>query len=147
MVYVKRAAPSEAIIVCKQGKAASINDIAREELDQPKILIGIFMSPFSVHYNRVPIGATLAYKQQYPAEGKNLHMGSMHWRCILGRLPIYANSPHIIQNNRAVSRWRGTIPRARTSPATSCRSAAAAFTASTSTPKWASDWSKGRSSA
>ena len=107
VVYVKRAAPSEAIIVCKQGKAASINDIVREELDQPKILIGIFMSPFSVHYNRTPIGATLLYKRQYPAEGKNLYMGSMHWRSILGRLPIYANSPHITRNNRAVSRWRG----------------------------------------
>ncbi len=34
-------------------------------------------------------------------------MGSMHWRSILGRLPIYANSPHITRNNRAVSRWRG----------------------------------------
>jgi phosphatidylserine decarboxylase len=34
-------------------------------------------------------------------------MGSMHWRTILGRMPIYANSPHIVQNNRAVSRWQG----------------------------------------
>jgi phosphatidylserine decarboxylase len=107
VVYVKRAAPSEAIIVCKQGQAASINDIVRDELDQPKILIGIFMSPFSVHYNRTPLDATLVYKRQYPAEGKNHYMGSMHRRSILGRLPIYANSPHIIQNNRAVSRWRG----------------------------------------
>ena len=107
VVYVKRAAPSEAIIVCKQGKTASINDIVREELDQPKILIGVFMSPFSVHYNRAPIGATLVYKREYPAEGKNLCMGSMHWRSMFGRLPIYANSPHITQNNRAVSRWQG----------------------------------------
>ena len=107
VVYVKRAAPNEAIIVCKQGKAASINDIVRDELDQPKILIGIFMSPFSVHYNRTPMDATLAYTRQYPAVGKNLYMGSMHWRSILGRLPIYANSPHITENNRAVSRWQG----------------------------------------
>jgi phosphatidylserine decarboxylase len=107
VVYVKHAAPSEAIIVCKQGQAASINDIVRDELDQPKILIGIFMSPFSVHYNRAPLGATLVYKRQYPAVGKNWYMGSMHWRTILGRLPIYAHSPHITQNNRAVSRWRG----------------------------------------
>lgn len=105
VVYVKRSAPHEEIIVCKQGKAASINDIVREELNQPKIIVGIFMSPFSVHYNRLPIGATLLYKKQYPAELKNHHMGSMHWRCILGRLPIHENSPHILQNNRAVSRW------------------------------------------
>ncbi len=109
VVYVKRAPPGEPVISCKQGQAASINDIVREELDQPKILIGIFMSPFSVHYNRVPLGASLAYKKEYPAEGKNLHMGSMHWRSMLRRQPIYANSPHITQNNRAVSRWFGRI--------------------------------------
>jgi phosphatidylserine decarboxylase len=109
VVYVKRAAPYEPIISCKQGRAVSINDIVHEELDQAKILIGIFMSPLSVHYNRAPLTATLAYKKQYPAEGKNLHMGSMHWRCIWRKLPIYANSPHVIQNNRAVSHWRGQI--------------------------------------
>jgi phosphatidylserine decarboxylase len=109
VVYVKRAAPNEPIIACKQGKAASINDIVREDVEQPKILIGIFMSPFSVHYNRTPIAATLVYKKQYPAEGKNLHMGSMHWRTILHRMPIYAHSAHIVQNNRAVSRWLGQL--------------------------------------
>ncbi|MGO8752768.1 MAG: phosphatidylserine decarboxylase [Thermoguttaceae bacterium] len=107
VVYVQRARPDEPIIVCKQGKAASINDIAREEMGVPKILVGIFMSPFSVHYNRAPFTATLSYTKQYPAEGKNVHMGSMHWRCLLRRLPIYARSPHITQNNRAVTRFQG----------------------------------------
>jgi len=109
VVYVKRALPHEPIISCKQGLAVSISDIVREELDQAKILIGVFMSPFGVHYNRAPMTATLAYKREYPAEGKNLHMGSMHWRCLWGILPIYANSPHVAQNNRAVSRWCGRI--------------------------------------
>ena len=109
VVYVKRAAPHEPIIVCKQGKAASIDDIARTELRLPKILVGIFMSPFSVHYNRAPLKAVLESTKQYPALGSNLHMGSMHWRSILRRLPIYARSPHIAQNNRAVSRFCGAF--------------------------------------
>ena len=75
----------------------------------PKIIIGIFMSPFDVHRNRAPISGTLAYKREYPAEGKNLHMGSMHWRCILDRLPIHGNSPHIVHNNRAVTRFVGVL--------------------------------------
>lgn len=99
--------PDEPVIVCKQGKAATINDIVREQLSVPKIIIGIFMSPFGVHYNRAPFTAAVAYKKQYPAEGKNVHMGSMHWRSLLHRLPIYANSPHILQNNRAVTRFCG----------------------------------------
>ena len=111
VVYVKRAEPREPIVVCKQGRAASINDIVREELEWPRILIGIFMSPFNVHYNRAPIGGTVAYKKQYPATGRNCHMGSMHWRCLLKRLPIYGNSPHILQNNRAVTRFCGRFRR------------------------------------
>ena len=51
--------------------------------------------------------AAVTGKRQYPAQGKNLHMGSMHWRCLLRRLPIYGNSPHILQNNRAVTRICG----------------------------------------
>lgn len=109
VVYVKRAAPHEPIISCKQGRAVSINDIAREELGQARILVGIFMSPFGVHYNRAPIAGCLDYTKEYPAEGKNLHMGSMHWRCMLHKLPIYANSPHIVQNNRRVTRFRGKL--------------------------------------
>jgi len=109
VVYVKRAKPQEPVIVCKRGMAASINDIAREDLDSPKILIGIFMSPFSVHFNRAPMKGTVTFKRQYPATGRNLHMGSMHWRSVLRRLPIYGNSPHILQNNRAVTRFSGSF--------------------------------------
>jgi phosphatidylserine decarboxylase len=109
VVYVKRADPHEPIISCKQGRAASINDIVREELGQSKILIGIFMSPFGVHYNRVPIAGNLAYKREYPAEGKNINMGSMHWRSVLKKFPIYGNSPHITQNNRMVTRFSGYL--------------------------------------
>ncbi len=109
VVYVQRAAASEPVLSCKEGKSFSINDIAREDLGQAKILIGVFMSPFGVHYNRCPIAGTLEFSTEYPAEGKNLHMGSMHWRCLLGKLPIYANSPHIVQNNRRVTRFRGRL--------------------------------------
>lgn len=109
VVYVKRAMPGAPVIVCKQGKSASINDIVREELDSPKIIIGIFMSPLSVHYNRAPFAATVAFHRQYPALSKNHHMGSMHWRCLLRRLPIHQNSPHILENNRAVTRFLGSM--------------------------------------
>jgi phosphatidylserine decarboxylase len=109
VVYVQRAAPGAPILVCKQGVTASINDIVREELSQPKILIGIFMSPFSVHYNRTPISGVLTHTRQYPAVRRNHHMGSMHWRTVCGRLPMFAHSPHIVENNRAVTRFEGRL--------------------------------------
>lgn len=109
VVYVKRVEPHEPVISCKQGVAASINDIVREELDQPKVLIGIFMSPFSVHYNRAPVSGTVEAFKQYPSVGKNLFMGSMHWRTFFRRKPMYAHSGHIVQNNRAVTRIAGLL--------------------------------------
>ena len=55
VVYVKGVAPEQDVITIKQGVQARVADIVREDLALPKILVGIFMSPFSVHYNRVPL--------------------------------------------------------------------------------------------
>src|SRR5262245_51123339 len=33
----------------------------------------------------------------------------MHWRSVLGWLPIYAHSPHIMQNNRMVTRFHAAF--------------------------------------
>ena len=95
--------------MCKQGKAALINDIAREEMGVPKILVGIFISPFSVHYNGPPSPQPFPTRSSTRRRARNVHMGSMHWRCLLRRLPIYARSPHITQNNRAVTRFQGSF--------------------------------------
>ena len=51
----------------------------------------------------------VAATKQYPAEGKNFHMGSMHWRSVFRRLPISLFSRHILHNNRAVTRFRGVF--------------------------------------
>ncbi len=64
---------------------------------------------FGVHYNRAPLRGTVTSTRQCSAGGTNLHLGSMHWRCLLRRLPIYGNSPHIFQNNRAVTRFVGAF--------------------------------------
>ncbi|MEJ2277690.1 MAG: phosphatidylserine decarboxylase, partial [Candidatus Lokiarchaeota archaeon] len=55
VVYVSPVEPQEEVITIKKGLAARITDIVREDLQVPKVLIGVFMSPFNVHYNRVPL--------------------------------------------------------------------------------------------
>ncbi len=107
IVYVKEVAPGEEIITIKQGVKATIHDICRETAAAPKVLIGIFMSPFNVHYNRVPLSGTALFIRHYPAAGKNLCMAAMHLRTVFGRLPFYRNSLHIIQNERTVTGIRG----------------------------------------
>ena len=108
IVYVRAVAPQEDVVVIKQGLAAKIKDIVREDVDAPKIVIGIFMSPFNVHYNRAPLAATVDMIRRHPGYGNNAHMGPMHWRTLLGRAPYYRNSVHIVQNERTVTRFRGT---------------------------------------
>jgi phosphatidylserine decarboxylase len=108
VVYVRTVAPQEDVFVIKQGLAAKIADIAGEDMDAPKILIGIFMSPFDVHYNRAPLDATVDRIRSHPGRGPNAHMGPMHWRTLLGRPPYYEDSVHIVQNERTVTRFSAT---------------------------------------
>jgi phosphatidylserine decarboxylase len=112
VVYVKTVEPHEEVIVIKQGIKASINDIVREHLEARKILIGIFMSPFNVHYNRAPLSGRVEYIKHYHPTRKNANMGPMHLRTLLKRDPYCENSLHIIQNERTVTRIGGQFKNA-----------------------------------
>lgn len=107
VVYVKRGAPHEPVIVVKQGLAASIEEIAREDIAGEKLVIGVFMSPFDVHYNRAPLDARVVSIRRHPARGHNASMTWMHWRSLLGIEPRYAGSAHIVSNERTVTTFEG----------------------------------------
>jgi phosphatidylserine decarboxylase len=107
VVYVEKVAPREPVISVKKKRKISVCDIVREDLEKTRILIGIFMSPFDVHYNRAPIAGEVAFIRHHSARRKNLHMGSMHWRSLFKYLPIYGNSPHIFENERTVTKING----------------------------------------
>lgn len=107
VVYVRKVAPGEDVVVIKEGVHATVRDILREDVQQPKIVIGIFMSPFDVHYNRAPLASTIGFVRRHPALGENAHMGPMHWRSVLNRGPRYEGSMHIVQNERTVTRFTG----------------------------------------
>ncbi|TBV78988.1 MAG: phosphatidylserine decarboxylase [Desulfobulbaceae bacterium] len=107
VVYVRKVGANEPVISIKKGQEARIVDILKENDADPKVIIGVFMSPFDVHYNRSPLTGVVQAITHYPAEPKNLHMGAMHWRSLLNRLPLYHNSLHITQNERTVTRIKG----------------------------------------
>lgn len=109
VVYVSPVEPQEEVITIKKGLAARITDIVREDLKVPKVLIGIFMSPFSVHYNRVPLAGRVDFIHHHPPIFKNHCMGSMHWRTLFKRPPFYKNSPHIVNNERTVTKFSGVF--------------------------------------
>jgi phosphatidylserine decarboxylase len=109
VVYVKKVEPGEPVISIKQGLAATLADILHEDEKVPKLLVGVFMSPFDVHYNRAPISGVVDFVRHYPGRGPNLHMGPMHWRVLRRREPYYAGSEHIVQNERTVTRINGAL--------------------------------------
>jgi phosphatidylserine decarboxylase len=107
VVYVERVPPNRPIISVKRQKHLRVSDIVRKDLRETKLIIGIFMSPFNVHYNRAPVSGQVDFVRHYPARLKNHHMTSMHWRSLIKRFPIYENSPHIVENERTVTKISG----------------------------------------
>lgn len=107
VVYVKAVEPREPIISIKKGLQGSINDILQEDLEQPRLLVGVFMSPFNVHYNRAPLSGTVEFIRHHPPRSVNRHMGPMHWRTLFKHMPLYRNSVHILENERTVTKFRG----------------------------------------
>lgn len=107
VVYVRRVPPKEKVISIKQGVRAAVEDIARTDLESEKVLIGVFMSPFNVHYNRAPLSGMVRSIRDYPARGGNRCMGWMHLRTVLGLRPFQRDSLHLLQNQRKVTRIDG----------------------------------------
>jgi len=65
------------------------------------------MSPFNVHYNRAPLAGRVEQVTHHPPKMANVHMGPMHFRTVLNRLPFHENSLHIVENERTVTRIKG----------------------------------------
>ena len=104
VVYVERKSPHEPVISVKRKREVRLSDIVKEELKEEKLLIGIFMSPVDVHYNRGPLAGRVDFLRHYPAQGRNHHMTSMHLRTLARRIPLYAGSLHVLVNERTVTR-------------------------------------------
>lgn len=107
VVYVKEVNPGQEVTVIKRGIAAKVEDLVKSEISSPKVLIGTFMSPFDVHYNRSPFDGRIESISHYPSGSGNIAMTWMHLRTLLGLEPYYRNSMHLLQNERTVTRVVG----------------------------------------
>lgn len=107
VVYVRPVPPSTPVISIKKNNPVTLKDIVKSDIAEEKILVGVFMSPFDVHYNRCPVSGRVDFVRHYPALTRNYHMGSMHWRSVLKRVPLYRNSRHIVHNERTVTKIMG----------------------------------------
>jgi len=77
-----------------------------DQIKKDGILIGIFMSPFDVHYNRSPIsGEILKIGHEFPERGratkKNLSMFNTLSNLVFNETPYIHDSEYVITNERA----------------------------------------------
>lgn len=107
VVYVRQGEPGEPVLSIKRGVPLLLPDLVRQELEHPWLLIGVFMSPFDVHYNRCPIAGRVEFSRHYPPRPVNLAMAPMHWRVLCRRSRRYHHSRHLIQNERVVTKFAG----------------------------------------
>jgi len=71
IIYQKTVGPDECIVEIK-GKAYSLRDAMRDpDYNAPSLVIGIFMTFFDVHVNRVPYPGQLSYKELDPIDTYN----------------------------------------------------------------------------
>jgi phosphatidylserine decarboxylase len=73
-------------------------------------LIGIYMTPVSVHYNRAPVGGRIAAVVPRPAQGENLSMVRALMRLAWAMPPYEEDSRHILQNARNTIVIDGDFP-------------------------------------
>jgi phosphatidylserine decarboxylase len=73
-------------------------------------LIGIYMTPLSVHYNRAPIAGRVVAVTPRPAQGENLSMSRAFMRLAWDMRPFEEDSRHILQNARNTIVIAGDFP-------------------------------------
>jgi phosphatidylserine decarboxylase len=102
VIYVKDVQDGIVPICIKNRREIPLNDIVKG-YDRPEggALVGIYLSPFDVHYQRSPI-AGVVKDVSYHSAPRNHVMTSMFWRHYLRIQPMYVKSPHIYDNERNI---------------------------------------------
>lgn len=85
----------------KSGVAVPLDDwLGTVAPESGGTLIGIYMTPASVHYNRAPIAGRIAAVAPRPARGENLSMARAFMRLLWNMPPYEEDCSYILQNAR-----------------------------------------------
>ena len=98
ILYQREVDPDECIVEIK-GRTYSLRDAMRDpHYDARSLVIGIFMTFFDVHVNRIPYRGRLSYKQLDPIDSYNYPMLDVE-KAILDELRIDVEGAHYLHNN------------------------------------------------
>jgi phosphatidylserine decarboxylase len=107
VMYVRRVLPGEPVISVKEGRPILLDDLMT--LDDPLLprrgwLVGIYMSPFDVHYNRAPIrGFIRKIAHGFPERSRAVNRNMFHGQSNLffDLRPYWRDCDYLVQNERA----------------------------------------------
>ena len=99
ILYQKIVQPGEQVLEIK-GIDYTIQDVMGDkDYNQPSLVIGIFMSFYDVHINRIPYGGVLKYKRLEPIESTNKPMLAVE-KDILNKVINPNNMAYLKYNER-----------------------------------------------
>ncbi len=99
ILYQKVVQPGEQVLEIK-GIDYTIQDVMGDkDYNQPSLVIGIFMSFYDVHINRIPYGGVLKYKHMEPIESMNKPMLAVE-KDILNKVINPNNMEYLKYNER-----------------------------------------------
>jgi phosphatidylserine decarboxylase len=98
ILYQKVVEPGDPLVEIK-GRLYSLRDAIRDnDYDKPSLVIGIFMTFFDVHVNRIPYRGRLSYRQLDPIDSHNYPMLDVE-KAILDELRIDVEAARYLHNN------------------------------------------------
>ena len=99
IIYQKVVQPDEAVVEIK-GINYTLKDVmGDDEYNKPSLVIGIFMSFYDVHINRIPYRGVLTYKHLEPIESTNRPMLAVE-KDILNKVINPNNMEYLKYNER-----------------------------------------------
>ncbi|MGQ0645849.1 MAG: phosphatidylserine decarboxylase [Elusimicrobiota bacterium] len=111
VVYVRPVERGAVPLAVKNRRSIPLEEILRlggPGAPEEGWLVGIFMTPLSVHVNRSPVAGVV--ERRYYHSGSRLGMLTMSLRTIFRRTPYEAGSPHVLENERETLLIQGDVP-------------------------------------
>ncbi len=104
IVYQQEVHPADCIVDIK-GKAYSLRGAMQDDgLDEPCLVIGIFMTMYDVHVNRIPFPGQLSYRLLEPIGTFNAPMLALEQSLIDDGAVECANAGYLHSNQRMLNR-------------------------------------------
>lgn len=104
IIYQQRVAPGDCLVDIK-GKAYSLQDAMRDPTyDQESLVIGIFMTFYDVHVNRIPLAGRLSYRELDPIDTYNYPMLDIEKRLVLEAVVAPNEATYLHNNQRMLNR-------------------------------------------